>query len=393
MPWSNQSGGGGGGGGGPWGGGGGNGGGRGPWGGPPGGGNQPPDLEQFLRRGGDRLRQVLPSGGDGRIGGRGIALIVAGLVIAWALTGWYRVQPDEVGVNMVFGRFTSISPPGLNYNWPYPIGEVQKPRVTTVNSFTVGTDDNAASGEPDESLMLTGDQNIVDINFQVQWTIKDAAAYLFNIENQEGTVRAVAESAMREVVGQRPIQPILTNSRATIQQQVRDLMQKTLDGYHAGVNVSNVQLLKVDPPQQVVASFRDVIAAQVDSQRLQNEAQTYASRVVPEARGQASRITQAAEAYRDQTVAEARGQAAQFTQVEAQYRKAPAVTRERLYLETMESVLAGMDKVLVDTRSGVVPYLPLDGTASGAASGAAAEAPQAAGTGQSQAQQSGGAAQ
>ena len=282
MPWSNQSG-----GGGPWGGGsggsggGGNGGGRGPWGGPPGGGNQPPDLEEILRRSQDRLKNVLP-GGDG-IGPRGIAIVVVGLLIAWALTGWYRVQPDEVGVNLVFGKFTSITPPGLNYNWPYPIGSVEKPKVTAVNSFDVGNRIDTTRRDNDESLMLTGDENIVDINFSVQWQINPNAPqdYLFNMQDPEGTVRAIAESAMREAIGRRDIQPILTGDRQAIEQQVVELMQKALDEFKAGVIVRLVQLQKVDPPAQVIDAFRDVQAARADFQRLQNEAQTYANSVVP----------------------------------------------------------------------------------------------------------------
>jgi membrane protease subunit HflK len=361
MPWSNQSG-----GGGPWGGGGGggsgggNGGGRGPWGGGPS-GSQPPDLEELLRRSQDRLKNVLP-GGEG-IGPRGIAFIVVGLLIAWALTGWYRVEPDELGVNIVFGKFTSVTRPGLNYNYPYPIGSVVKPKVTTVNSFDVGA--RAERRDNDESLMLTGDENIVDINFNVQWQINPNAPqdYVFNLENPEGTVRAVAESAMREAIGRRDIQPILTGDRSAIEIQVQELMQRALDEYRAGVLVSRVQLQKVDPPQQVIDSFRDVQAARADFQRLQNEAQTYANRVVPEARGEASRITQAAEAYRDRTVAEAGGQASRFTQVYDEYRKAPDVTRQRMYLETMSEVLAGADKIIIDEKSGgqgVVPFLPLN---------------------------------
>ena len=270
----------------PWGGGGGggNGGGRGPWGGGPS-GSQPPDLEELLRRSQDRLKNVLP-GGEG-IGPRGIAFIVVGLLIAWALTGWYRVEPDELGVNIVFGKFTSVTRPGLNYNYPYPIGSVVKPKVTAVNSFDVGTRAEARR-DNDESLMLTGDENIVDINFNVQWQINPNAPqdYVFNLENPEGTVRAVAESAMREAIGRRDIQPILTGDRSAIEVQVQDLMQKALDDYKAGVIVSRVQLQKVDPPQQVIDSFRDVQAARADFQRLQNEAQTYANSVVPEARGE-----------------------------------------------------------------------------------------------------------
>jgi modulator of FtsH protease HflK len=217
---------------------------------------------------------------------------------------------------------------------------------------------------PEESLMLTGDENIVDVDFSVLWKVKPTGvgAFLFNIQNPEGTVKAVAESAMREVIGRSEIQPILTGARQTIETAVQDLMQKTLDHYGAGVIVQQVQLQKVDPPAQVIDAFRDVQAARADLERAVNEAQTYANRVVPEARGRVAQITQAAEAYRQQTVAEATGQTSRFLKIYEQYKKAPDVTRERMYLETMERVLGGTDKIILDPNSagsGVVPYLPL----------------------------------
>src|SRR2546421_2395091 len=217
---------------------------------------------------------------------------------------------------------------------------------------------------PEESLMLTGDENIVDVDVSVFWLVKTGGAgeYLFNIQNPEGTVKAVAESAMREVIGRSEIQPILTGARQTIETAVHDLMQKVLDSYQAGVQVTQVQLQKVDPPTQVIDSFRDVQAARADLERTQNEAQTYANRVVPEARGRAAQVTQAAEAYREQTVAEARGQTSRFLQVYEEYKKAPEVTRQRMYLETMERLFGGTEKIIMDsgTQSGVVPYLPLN---------------------------------
>jgi membrane protease subunit HflK len=219
---------------------------------------------------------------------------------------------------------------------------------------------------PEESLMLTGDENIVDVDFSVLWRVKPNGVgdYLFNIQNPEGTVKAVAESAMREVIGRSTIQPILTGARQNIETGVQQLMQKTLDNYGAGVLVQQVQLQKVDPPTQVIDSFRDVQAARSDLERAQNEAQTYANRVVPEARGRAAKVTQDAEAYREQTVAEAKGQTSRFLQIYDQYKKAPDVTRERMYLETMERVLGGSEKTIIDTgpqqtSPGVVPYLPL----------------------------------
>jgi modulator of FtsH protease HflK len=359
MPWTNQ------GGGGPWGGGG-----KGPWGsGPQSPGPTPPDLEEILRRGQDRLRRVLPGG---NLGGRGLALIFLGVLALWGFSGFFRVEPDEVGVVLRFGKEVREVQPGLNYHLPYPIETVLTPKALRVNKIDIGmrvVDDIRRGGTtvrdvPEESLMLTGDENIVDVDFSVLWKVKPTGVgeFLFNIQNPEGTVKAVAESAMREVIGRSEIQPILTGARQTIEMAVQDLMQKTLDHYGAGVVVQQVQLQKVDPPAQVIDAFRDVQAARADLERAVNEAQTYANRVVPEARGRVAQITQAAEAYKSQTVAEATGQTSRFLNIYEQYKKAPDVTRERMYLETMERVLGGTDKIILDSRgggSGVVPYLPL----------------------------------
>ena len=216
---------------------------------------------------------------------------------------------------------------------------------------------------PEESLMLTGDENIVDVDFEVQWKINDARKYLFNIQNPEITVKEVAEAAMREIVGKNDIQSILTEAREKVKQDVFALIQKTLDDYDSGIEIVQVQLQKVDPPGKVIGSFRDVQAARADQERLQNEANAYANQVVPEARGQAERIMQAAQGYRQQTVSEALGQASRFDQVYAEYKKAPEVTRKRMFLETMERVFSGTDKIILDGGkggSGVVPYLPLN---------------------------------
>jgi membrane protease subunit HflK len=367
MPWSNQSGGGSN-GGGPWGQRGGSGGG-GPWGGGSGGGGNgnPPDLEDILRRSQDRLRNLVPGG---NLGGRGLILGLLALILLWLGSGIYFVRPNEVGLNIVFGKFVGKTGEGANWNWPYPIGAVVKPQVTNVITTEVGfrtVESVRQSRQTDvieESLMLTGDENIVDIDFIVQWQIDPAAPenYVFNIQDPPGTVKAVAESAMREVTGKRNIQPVLTTDRGAIETEVRQLMQETLNGYNAGVRISLVQLQKVDPPQQVIDAFRDVQAARADQERLRNEAQTYANRVVPEARGRAAQLTQSAEAYKEQTVAEARGQASRFNAVYEQYKNAPGVTRERLFLETMERVMGGTDKIILDQNGngqGVVPYLPL----------------------------------
>ena len=361
MPWSNQ----GGGGGGPWGSGG-----KGPWGSGPQspGGSTPPDLEEILRRGQDKLRRVLPGG---NLGGKGFALLGLAAIVLWGFSGFFRVEPDELGVVLRFGQEVREVQPGLNYHLPYPIESVLTPKALRVNKIDIGmrqVEDGRRSATrevPEESLMLTGDENIVDVNFSVLWKVKPTGVgdYLFNIQSPEGTVKAVAESAMREVVGRSEIQPILTGARQTVENAVQELMQRTLDHYGAGILVQQVQLQKVDPPSQVIDAFRDVQAARADLERLQNEAQTYANRVVPEARGKVAQITQAAEAYKSQTVAEATGQTSRFLKIYEQYKKAPDVTRERMYLETMERVLGGSNKIVIDAgknAQGVVPYLPLN---------------------------------
>ena len=355
MPWSNQSGGGG------W-----KGGGGGPWGPRPGPGQQP-DLEEILRRSQDRLRQAMPGG---RMGGPFAVLLAVVLV---ALIGFFgftvRVNPDELGIVLQFGEYIRQLPPGLNFRWPYPIEQVELPKVTRINRIEVGmrgsSDVRDATSTirdvPEESLMITGDENIVDVDFVVFWRIANAPDYLFNIQNPEGTVKAVAESAMREIVGQSDIEPILTEARAKTEAEVQDLMQKILNSYGAGVQVTQVQLQKVDPPSQVIDAFRDVQAARADQERLQNEAEAYSNRIIPEARGEAERILQAAQGYRDQVIALASGDASRFLQVYEQYKKAPDVTRQRIFIETMEKVLGDTDKVIIDDKAGpgVLPFLPL----------------------------------
>ena len=360
MPWSNR-------GGGPWGTGGG--GGKSPWGsGPQQSGPTPPDLEEFLRRSQDKLRNVLPGG---NLGGKGLALITLAAIAVWGLSGFFRVDPDELGVVLRFGKYNREVKPGLNYHLPYPIESVLTPKVTRVNRIEIGRrylEDLRRSTTtrevPEESLMLTGDENIVDVDFSVFWLVKPngAADYLFNIQQPEGTVKAVAESAMREIIGRSELEPILTGARQNIESAVQALMQSTLDRYGSGVQITQVQLQKVDVPAQVIDAFKDVQAARIDLERAKNEARTYANKVVPEARGRAAQITQSAEAYREQIVAEAKGASSRFSQIYDQYKKAPDVTRQRMYLETMERLFGGTEKVIVDSTAteGVVPYLPLD---------------------------------
>jgi membrane protease subunit HflK len=300
-------------------------------------------------------------------------IALAGIVI-WALSGVFRVQADEHGVVLRFGKVDRVVLPGLSYHWPYPIEQVLTPKVTRINRVDIGMRlapdaRSVAIGRvvPEEGLMLTGDENIVDINFSVFWRVSPEASgttdYLFNVRNQEATVRAVAESAMREVIGRSLLQPVLTEGRQIAETGVHELMQATLDLYGAGVQITQVQLQKADPPQQVIDAFRDVQAARADAERLQNQAQAYANRVVPEARGRVAQITQSAEAYREQAVVEAKGEAARFLKVYDEYVKAPAVTQRRLHIETMERMFTGKDKIIIDADvngAGVVPYLPLD---------------------------------
>jgi membrane protease subunit HflK len=377
MPWSNHGGGkgSGGGGGGPWGGG--------PWGsGSGGGGKEPPDLDEILRRGQDRMRRVMRGGGGGSGNGGGsigggvprtfIFLLGLLLLAGVAFYGFfYRVNPDEQGIVLRFGKYERWEGPGLHWRWPYPIEEVRLPKVTQQRTIEVGAA-RSTIGARDSGLMLTGDGSVVDVRFVVFWRIspeKDpngdtgVEQFLFNIAQPETTVREVAESAMREVVGQSALQPLLTGGRQKTQEEVQKLMQKTLDYYRAGIKIDQVQLKEVDPPEEVIGSFREVAAASQEKETLIKQAQTYADQVTPRAHGDADRIIAAAEGYRDQTVAEATGQAARFLKVYDEYKKAPDVTRERLYLEMQERVLEGADKIIIDQKSGgqgVVPYLPLE---------------------------------
>lgn len=355
MPWSNQGGGSGGGG---WKSGG-------PWGQPPSGGGQPPDLEELLKRSQERFRRAIPGGGAG------FPLLLPILLVGLAVAAFYlltvRVDQDEQGIVTRFGRYDRTLDPGLNLKLPYPVESVTLLKVRRQNRVEIGAN---SSGDPQfggeagsERLMLTGDGNIIDLDLVILWTISDPKAFLFNMQDPEGTVKDVGESAIREVVGQNKIEPILTELRQKIQSDVQTLMQTTLDSYGAGVRIDEVQLGKASPPAQVIEAFRDVVAAQTDKLRLQNEAEAYAKKVVPEARGDAERILAAARAYGEQVVVEARGEADRFVKIYDEYRKAPDITRKRIFLETMERVFGGMDKIIIDDKgstAGVVPYLPLD---------------------------------
>jgi membrane protease subunit HflK len=289
--------------------------------------------------------------------------------VIWLLTGFFRVQPNQQAVQLIFGKpFGLPAEQGLHYNLPAPIGNVvvvnvQDLRRTVIGSHTAGSGSfgRGTRASSTENLMLTGDENIVDIEFAVLWQIKDVYKYAFGVRNGEETVRAASEAAMREVIGQANLQYALGDGRTKVEQDTKDLLQKILDEYGLGVRVTQVQMQRVDPPQDVIGAFRDVQAARADKERNVNEANTYRNQVLPRAKGEASAIIQRGEAYKAQTVTRAKGDAQRFDQVYEQYSKAKDITSERLYLETMEDVLRNASKVMVDNKGGpgVVPYLPL----------------------------------
>jgi len=369
-----------------------------PWGTPPGGGGNgsgrgptPPDIDAIIKDIQNKINKFLPGGS--KSGGKPIGLILIILLFVWLASGLYRVLPDEQGVVLRFGKFIKTTQPGLNYHIPFPVETVETPKVTKVNRMDIGfrseRDSGFSSGGgvadvPQESLMLTGDENIVNIDFSVFWVIKDAGKFLFEIQDPEGTVKAAAETAMREVIAKSDIQPILTEGRAAetamreviaksdiqpiltegrakIEIETQEIIQSILDEYNSGIQITQVQTQKADPPDQVIDAFRDVQAARADMERSKNEAEAYANDVIPRARGEAAKILQAAEAYKQKVVASAEGEASRFVSIFNEYDKAKEVTQERMYLETMEKVLADIEKVIIEKNagSGVVPYLPL----------------------------------
>ncbi len=383
MPYSNN--------GGPWGGGGGNGddnkkgGGRGPWGngergnrggrgGGPGGQPPVPDIDEIVRKGQEQLRVLMGGrsgggrgagsggGGGGGAGRRGLLLFAVVLVGLWFLMSFYSVRPEEQSVELTFGecRGDCIGQPGLNFA-PWPIVTHEIVQVTRENTEEIGSGTVRGTSE---GLMLTGDENIVDITFQVVWNVRNPTEYLFNLSNPTSTIQAVSESAMREVVSRSQLSPILSRDRGVISQEVKDLIQTTLDEYGSGVNIVRVNFDKADPPKEVIDSFREVQAARQERSTLQNQADAYANKNLAAARGDSAQILQEAEGYRAKEVNAAEGEASRFTAVEKEYVKAPEVTRKRLYLETMQGVLGSVRMFLMDTPSGaaqsVVPYLPLN---------------------------------
>jgi len=343
-----------------------------PWGSPPKGGNgsgrggqRPPNIDEIVEKIQKLISKLIPGGKFS--GGKPIIFGLILLVVVWAFSGLYRVLPDEQGVVLRFGKFVSTTQPGLNYHIPYPVETVLTPKVTKVNRIDIGfrseSDTGRTSGIGDvaeESLMLTGDENIVNIDFSVFWVIKDAGKFLFKIQSPVVTVKAAAETAMREVIAKSKLQSILTEGRSNIEIETQEIAQSLLDEYESGIQITQVQTQKADPPDEVIDAFRDVQAARADMERSKNEAEAYQNDVIPRARGEAAKILQEAEAYKKQVVAAAEGEASRFLAIYNEYAKAKRVTQERMYLETMEKVLADIDKVIIDRKAGgVVPYLPL----------------------------------
>ncbi len=341
---------------------------------PEGDGPQIPEIDELMKKGQEQLRVLMggrgnsgngggrPTGGGGGGGGPLItpatvglgAVVLAGL---WLFASVYTVKPEEQSVQLFLGEFSSIGNPGLNVA-PWPFVTYEKLAVTREQTEDIGTGGRGS----DAGLMLTGDENIVDIDFQVVWNINDPAKYLFNLRDPQVTIRAVAESAMREIIAQSELAPILNRDRGIIESTTQELIQATLDSYDSGVNIVRVNFDKADPPTSVIDAFRDVQAAEQLRDQLKNEADAYANQALADARGQAAQLLEQAEGYRAQVINEATGEASRFLAVLEEYEKAPEVTRMRLYLETMEAVLGEIDKVILDeggNSQGVVPYLPL----------------------------------
>jgi membrane protease subunit HflK len=337
-----------------------------PW-GSQGGGNgrgQGPDMDNVIRDLQNKFKGFMPGSFFGKLGP---VVIIVALVLIWLATGFYRVLPDEQGVVLQFGKYIKTTQPGLNYHIPYPVERVLTPKVTKVNRVEIGyrqSPDNRTTqirDVPEESLMLTGDENIVDIDFSVFWIINDAGKFLFNVQVPELTIKSAAETSMREVIGQSKIQSIFTEGRTEIEDKTRVLIQSILDDYETGVTITQVQTQKADPPGEVIDSFRDVQAARADLERQRNEAEAYANDIIPRARGEAEQILQSAEGYKQKVIADSEGKAARFLSIQSEYAKAPVVTKQRIFYETMESVFGDMDKIIIDNDSGqgVLPYLPL----------------------------------
>lgn len=352
---------------GPWGsnqppGGGNNGGGNNPWGsggGNRGGRNDGPDLDDMLRQAQNRFRGRLNGKGGGLEPQKAFFGILLVLALLWLATGFYRVEPGENAVRMTFGAWKDTrSEPGLGYHLPWPIQSVEKVDVAVDRKVEIGAPGNRGNS----NIMLTGDENIIDIHFVVFWRISNAAHFQFKIADPVRTVEKVAESAMREIIGRTPIQNALTEGRAEVEVQTKDLMQRILDEYEAGVVINNVQLLRVDPPQTVVDAFNDVQRARTDKERMRNEAETYRNDIVPRARGDAQKLIQDATAYKEAVISKANGEAERFLSVYRAYAQAKDVTQKRIYIETMQDIMKKSRKILVGDDKGVpvLPYMQLE---------------------------------
>ncbi|WP_172294014.1 FtsH protease activity modulator HflK [Pseudoruegeria sp. HB172150] len=342
----------------------------------PGEGSQIPEIDQIMKKGQEQLRVLMGGGGGKRPNGsgngggggpritRGTIAIGALVVLAvWLFASLYTVKPEEQSVELFLGQYSATGNPGLNFA-PWPLVTYEVLPVTREQTENIGT---SGSRSNDSGLMLTTDENIVDLDFQVVWNIKDPAQYLFNLADPEATIRAVSESAMREIIAASELAPILNRDRAIISDTAQELIQDTLDAYNAGVNILRVNLDKADPPGEVIDAFREVQAAEQERDRLERTADAYANRVLAGARGEAAQILEEAEGYRAQVVNQAEGEASRFLAVLEEYKNAPEVTRKRLYLETMEGVMGDIDKVILDSNiseggagQGIVPYLPLN---------------------------------
>jgi membrane protease subunit HflK len=336
----------------------------------------PPDLEQLWRDFNARLNRLLRGKKNGNGGGSdsgggfrpdmrgasfGVGIMAAVAFFLWLISGFFIVQEGQTGVVMTFGKYSHMTPAGFNWRWPAPIQAHEIVNVSSVRTVEVGYRGSARNKQPQESLMLTDDENIIDIQFAVQYKLKDAAAWLFNNRDQEELIKQVAESSIREIVGRSKMDFVLYEGREKVALDVNQLMQRILDRYKSGVQVTNVTMQGVQPPEQVQTAFDDAVKAGQDRERQKNEGQAYANDVIPKARGAASRLLQEAEGYKARVVANAEGDASRFKQVLGEYQKAPAVTRDRMYLDTMQQIFASTTKIMIDAKAGNnLLYLPLD---------------------------------
>jgi len=341
---------------------------------------QHPDFDDLFKRSQSSFNDIYSKfkkndSSNNGIGGSGIFGLIAFVLFAlWLSTGFYVVDEGEQALVIRFGKYERTASTGLNYHLPEPIEYIIKEKVDTLRKEEIGfrsaaskdstaydsSSLNNSTNVKEESLILTGDQNIIEINFIIQWRISNLKDYVFNIYNTRETVRNVAESAMREVIGNTPIDKAITDGRSTIENETKILVQNILDSYQAGVEITTLKLLKADPPEEVIDSFRDVQTAKTDKEREINRAYSFQNEVIPRARGEAAKVVLESEAYQTEVVERARGEAEGFDLILSQYSKAKDITKKRIYLESMDSLLQGMDKIIIENQNGVLPYLPLN---------------------------------